>query len=179
MRLIDNCPICSLHKRKHAPQVSIKPSVKMTSPLERVYIDFVGPLANKIIFVLVDAFSKWPEAMVMDTTTAEYTIHVLEEIFSRIGMPREIVSDNVPQFISKTFADSLQGEGIIHTRSPPYHPSTNGTADGFVQTLKGSIGNSRGDKLRWRIPNFFKPYRNSEHYTTKRSPAELLMGWNI
>ncbi|KII67125.1 Transposon Tf2-9 polyprotein [Thelohanellus kitauei] len=179
MRLIENCPICSLHKRKQPPQVSIKPWVKMTSPLERVYIDFVGPLANKMIFVLVDDFSKWPEAMVMDTTTAEDTIQVLDEIFSRIGVPREIVSDNGPQFISKTFSDYLQGEGIIHTRSPPYHPSTNGTAERFVQTLKGSIGNCRGDKLRWQVSKFLKSYRNSEHCTTKRSPAELLIGRKI
>ncbi|KII64613.1 Transposon Tf2-6 polyprotein [Thelohanellus kitauei] len=175
MRLIENCPICSLHKRKQPPQVSIKPWVKMTSPLERVYIDFVGPLANKMIFVLVDDFSKWPEAMVMDTTTAEDTIQVLDEIFSRIGVPREIVSDNGPQFISKTFSDYLQGEGIIHTRSPPYHPSTNGTAERFVQTLKGSIGNCRGDKLRWQVSKFLKSYRNSEHCTTNRSPTELLI----
>ena len=55
---------------------------------------------GRMILVAVDAHSKWPEATVMTSTTA---ISVLREMFARNGIPKQLVSDNSPQFCSEEF----------------------------------------------------------------------------
>ena len=44
---------------------------------------------------MVDAHSKWPEAIgPMKTTTADSTINAMRNIFARYGLPTQVVSDN-------------------------------------------------------------------------------------
>ena len=93
------------------------------------------------------------------------------------GLPEQIVSDNGPQFVSEDFAVFLKINGIKHTRSAPYHPSTNGLAERFVQSmkqaLKASVGN--GLSLSQRLCNFLLMYRSSPHSTTGVSPSSLFL----
>ena len=58
-----------------------------SSPWERVHIDFAGPFLDRMLFVLVDAHSKWPEIVGMKTTTSTKTIEVLRSIFLRNEIP--------------------------------------------------------------------------------------------
>lgn len=44
------------------------------SPKAAIHIDFAGPFEGRMFFVVVDAHSKWPEVIVMDSTTSEKTI---------------------------------------------------------------------------------------------------------
>jgi len=83
--------------------------------------------------IVVDIHSKWPEVM---TTTADKTIVELRKIFSTHGLPEQIVSDVFGQFIREN--------GIKHIRPAPYHPSTNGEAERFVQTFKNAAKNDTG-----------------------------------
>ena len=46
------------------------------------------------------------------------------------------MSDNGPQFVSAEFEKFMKENGVKHFRSAPYHPSTNGLAERFVQSLK-------------------------------------------
>jgi len=60
------------------------------------HIDFAGPVAGKMILVVVDARSKWIETYPMATATASTTIQQLR-LFAKFGIPQSIVSDNSPQ----------------------------------------------------------------------------------
>lgn len=42
-----------------------------------------------------------------------YSIRKLREIFARIGLPKMVLSDNGPQFISQKFADFYR-EKVLH-----------------------------------------------------------------
>uniref|UniRef100_A0A183CN58 RNA-directed DNA polymerase n=1 Tax=Globodera pallida TaxID=36090 RepID=A0A183CN58_GLOPA len=75
--------------------------------------------------ILVDALSKWPEIMQMNSTTAFSTAEALNQVFHRYGFPRELVSDNGPPFSSFEFATFCRQKGIKHTFSPPYQPHCN------------------------------------------------------
>lgn len=79
----------------------------------------------------------------MDSTTTSKTIQVLRGLFSRYGVPNVIVSDNGPQFCAEEFSFFLKANGVQHIRSAPYHPSSNGQAERFVQTLKHALKASR------------------------------------
>ena len=50
-------------------------------------MDFAGPVAGRMLFIAVDAHSKWPEVCVMNSTTAGRTVAVLREMFARNGIP--------------------------------------------------------------------------------------------
>lgn len=81
------------------PQVIIEPFEKWAN-------DFVGPinptsLNKKHILVCTDFITKWVEAKVVSFATKKVVVDFLFiEIFTRFGVPREIVSSNKPQFIS-------------------------------------------------------------------------------
>ena len=57
------------------------------------------------------------------------------------------MSDNGPQFISAEF---VKENGVKHVRSAPYHPSTNGLAERFVQSFKQAlkVGERKGVPIK-------------------------------
>jgi transposase InsO family protein len=75
----------------------------------------------------------------MKSITATKTINIMTQVFARNGVPSQIVSDNGPTFISKEFIEFMSSNGIKHTKSAPYHPTTNGLAERFIQTFKQSM----------------------------------------
>ena len=149
--------ICeSFQATKNLPaKAPLYPWAWPTSPWERVHIDFAGPLLGKMFLIVVDAHSKWPEIAIMTTTTTK-TITALREIFSRNGIPRQIVSDNGPQFMSGEFSQFMSANGIEHIRSSPYHQASNGAAERLVQTLKRALkaGHHSGMPLKQSLSAF-------------------------
>ncbi|XP_073133296.1 uncharacterized protein [Henckelia pumila] len=94
-------------------------------------IDFMGPFPLSFgftyILVAVDYVSKWIEAIACRTNDHKVVIKFLKEnIFSRFGIPRAIISDGGSHFINKSFSSLLRKYGITHKVSTPYHPQTNG-----------------------------------------------------
>ena len=87
-----------------------------SQPWQRIHIDFAGPIQGKMMLVVVDAHSKWPELATMTSTTAPATIRVLREMFATYGLPQQLVSDNGPQFTSTEFADFLEQNGSSISR---------------------------------------------------------------
>lgn len=145
-------------------------------PWQCIHVDFAGPFEDRMFLVAVDAHSKWPEVCIMRSTTAEKTIEKLGEKFSRFSFPEQLVSDNGPQFISQEFGRFLEANGVQHIRSATYHPSTNGLAERFVQSMKNILKASQGEgSLHQRLNNFLLSYRNVSHSTTKATPSTPLM----
>lgn len=108
-----------------------------------------------MFLVVVDAHSKWPEVTVMKSTSAERTIEELWSIFSRFGLPTQLVTHNGPQLVSEEFRSVMEANGIQHIRSTPYHPATNGLAERFVQTMKQALKSSQGNySLNRRLNTF-------------------------
>ena len=102
---------------------------------------------------------------------------ILRNLFSRFGLPLQIVSENGPQFTSTEFEKFMKRYGIKHIRTAPFHPSSNGAAERVVGVLKNAIKASRGS---FDIRNFLLASRTKfstcQHSTTVRSPAELMFG---
>ena len=46
--------------------------------MERIHLDFTGTVEGNTLLIVMDAFSKWPEVVLMKDTTAESTIEELE-----------------------------------------------------------------------------------------------------
>ena len=88
--------------------------------------------------VIINAYSKWLDVQLMNSITSETTIHVAKykDIFATHGLPQKIVKDNGTSFTSSTFKAFLEQNELKHIYSDPYHPSSNGLAEGAVQTFK-------------------------------------------
>ena len=144
-------------------------------PWSRLHIDHAGPFLGHTFLIVVDAHSKWINASIVHSTSAETTIKVLGRLFATHGIPSQIVSDNGPGFASKEFRDFLEVNGIRQTLVPPYHPASNGLAERAVQTVKNGISKLSGS-MEDRLNRFLFRYRVTPQATTGFSPAELLMG---
>jgi hypothetical protein len=117
----------------------------------------------------------------MKTTTSTKTIDILRSIFSRNGIPAQIVSDNGSQFSSDEFATFMKRNGIKHFKSAPYHPVTNGLAERFIQAFKNSMRAMKDESgdINQKIANFLLADRNTPYSTTNETPPKLFLGRNL
>lgn len=97
------------------------------------------PTTVAYYLVVVDSSTKWPEILQTRSPTSSTTIFFLRECFARFGIPTVIVTDNGSQFVSAEFRKFCEELGIVHFRTAPYHPQSNGQAERFVDTLKRSL----------------------------------------
>ena len=111
--LAKSCHRCQANQSN--PTVApLHPWIWPDAPWKRVHVDLAGPFLGHMFFVAVDAHSKWPEVEVMSTTTSGKTIEVLRSMFTRHGLPEQLVSDNGPQFTATEFEQFLKGNRIKH-----------------------------------------------------------------
>jgi hypothetical protein len=173
--LVRQCRTCQ--QVKQVPAVSpLTPFLWPGNPWQHVHVDYAEKDGFNFL-VVIDSYSKWPEIFRMNSTTTTATIAVLRQLFSRYGLPLQLVSDNGPQFASRQFEEFLRCNGVKHVKVSPYHPASNGAAERMVQSFKHSWIASRNDKLSadQRITNFLLMYRSTPHATTGRTPARLFM----
>ena len=136
-----------------------------------------GPFLGNTFLIVVNAHSKWPEVIELTSTTASKTITELRKLFSAYGLPEELVSDSLWQK-NGTF---LKLNGIRHIRCSPYHPSSNGAAERFVQTFKQAMkaGATGTPLLSQRLSSFLLTYRATPHATTNTPPSQLFIGRHL
>ena len=95
-----------------------------------------------------------------------------------MGIPNQIVTDNGPQFTASEFEQFCKNNGINHTLTAPYHPSSNGEAERFVQTFKQTMQKEKGD-VQLSLSKFLLRYRTTPHSATGKSPAQQIFGRQI
>ena len=125
------------------------------APFEKWGLDFVGPIApptrygrKRYILVATDYATKWAEAAATKTDDAATVAKFLyENIISRYGCPKELVSDRGTHFLNKTIAELTTRFLIKHRKTSPYHPRANGQTEKtngilcgiFTKTIAGSL----------------------------------------
>ena len=117
----------------------------------------------------------------MKSTTSGRTVQELRLLFARWSLPRQLVSDNGPQFTCDVFEQFCASNGIPRIRTAPYHPSSNGLAERFVQTFKLTMKAMEMEKgnTNWKLTNILHGYRSTPQATTGQSPSQLMFGWKI
>ena len=103
----------------------------------------------------------------------------MNQVFSFVGVPRKILTDQGTNFESTLFKDLCQALGIDKVRTSPYHPSGNGMLERFHRTLNSMLGKvvkeSQRDWDAW-LPQVMSAYRASQHSATGYSPNFLIFG---
>ncbi|XP_062704544.1 uncharacterized protein K02A2.6-like [Aedes albopictus] len=172
----DCCECASVRKNP----VSVAPHCweQATEPFQRIHVDFAGPFLGMYFFVIVDAFSKWPEVKIIRDMTTDTTIDRLREYFVTYGVPSVIVSDRGVQFTSDQFREFVRRNNIMHKMGAPYHPATNGQAERFVQTFKEKLKALKCERkdVQFELYKILMAYRRTVHPVTGKSPSMLVYG---
>ena len=173
-QMVKTCHVCQ--ESRPAPAAApLHPWEWPQQPWSRLHLDFAGPFLGHMFLVLVDAHSKWLDVHLMNSITSSKTIETLRSVFATHGLPHKVVTDNGPSFTSEEFNTFLSKNGITHTTTAPYHPSSNGLAERAVQTFKSGLKHTPGASIQERLSKFLFKYRITPHTTTGIPPAELLM----
>lgn len=86
-----------------------------------------------MFLVVMDAYSRWPNIIHMQTSTASKTIEALRNLFASYGLPKEVVTENGTQCTSGEFESFLKLNAVKHNKTPAYHPASNGLAERLVK----------------------------------------------
>ena len=99
------CGSCQKNARRGRQRVPLVPLPVMEVPFERVAMDIVGPLPRSLsgyryILVVCDYATRYPEAFPLRLMDAASIAEELVHLFSRVGIPREILTDQGTNFTS-------------------------------------------------------------------------------
>jgi hypothetical protein len=79
----------------------------------------------RFLFVTIDTFIKWMEAMSLVNITQEVAIKFLQSIIYKFGVPRWVLTDNGTQFKEAKIIRCCTDFDIHYQPSPTVHPQTN------------------------------------------------------
>ena len=80
---------------------------------------------------MVDYATRYPEAVTLKSIETESIAEALVEIFSRVGVPSELLSGRGTQFTSELMGETSRLQGVRQLHSTPYHPQANGLVERF------------------------------------------------
>ncbi|XP_046397971.1 uncharacterized protein K02A2.6-like [Ischnura elegans] len=173
--MIKSCESCALAQNS-PPKAKVMSWDIPKKPWSRVHVDFAGPFHGHTLFILIDATSKWVEvAFTKGSFSSSTVICQLKRWFSTHGLPDLVVSDNGPAFTSEQFKIYLEGNGISHYLTPPYHPASNGQVERTVQTIKRLLRKLPSKDWVEELPNILLMLRSTPN-DMGRAPSEILMG---
>ena len=182
VRSCDTCQKCSKVQKK----VPMVPRKVLTEPFESMGVDIVGPFPKgkggcRFLLTCICLASKWPEAIPLKTITARAVSAGLMDIFSRTGIPLELLSDQGAQFIGKVTSQLCKSLRIEKLKTTPYHPETNGTVERLHGTLGSMLSKAASQGLDWvgQIPFALFALRAAPNRETGFSPFELAFGRRV
>lgn len=177
---MESCLVCQVMDTSS----QVQPNLSTPLP-ERAWeflaMDFFGPIpTGQELCVLIDEYSRYPIVFDVPTTASATLLPKLEEVFSTMGIPVEMKTDNGPPFNGSAFEEFCESFGIVHRPITPEHAQANGLAEGFMKNLARVIKTAEIERKHWKeaLVTFLRAYRSTPHSSTGVAPSQLLFGAN-
>ncbi|XP_037518104.1 uncharacterized protein LOC119394875 [Rhipicephalus sanguineus] len=185
-RFVKSCDMCERTVPKHlVGRVDLSNMPIIETPFHRVAIDLIGPFTptfekgNRYVLTMVDLATHYPDAVALPSIETERVAEALLEMFARVGVPREIVSDRGKSFASGLIQELRRLLSGRQLPTMPYHSMVNGLVENFNGTLKQMIRRMCQECPkqwdRYLTPLLFA-YREVPQTSLGFSPFDLLYG---
>ena len=86
--------------------------------------------------VVIDIFSHFPVVSQLHGESMKLVLNALKDVFSDLGIPEVIISDNGPCYKSKEFHTFCAKFDIVHQTRASYNHQANSVAQHAIQTIK-------------------------------------------
>lgn len=174
--------------RGRVPRAKLGRMPIIEEPFRRVAVDLVGPLeprasdGSRYILTVVDYATRYPEAVALKSCDTVSVAEALLAVFSRVGIPREILSDKGSQFTSEMMREFHRLLSVKSLTTTPYHAMCNGLVERFNGVLKKMLKRMCTEQPKeW--PRFLNPllfaYREVPQSSTTFAPFELIYGHTV
>ena len=141
-----SCDVCQKTVNKGSvPKVPLQKMPLIDMPFKRVVIDLIGPInppseaGHRYILTLEDYATRYPKEVSLKNIDTETVAEAVVDIFSRLGIPEEILSDLGTQFVSDCMKEVSRLLSIRQLTTTPYQPMCNGMTEKFNGTLKTTL----------------------------------------
>lgn len=185
---ITNCEVCKT--TKHTTKITRPPMGNFT-PVERIfqwlYIDFIGPLPRSRnghigILVVLDKLSKFTFLFPVRNFKTASVIKLLQEnVFSLVGVPEVIHSDNGSQFRAGEFQSFLTKLGVKQVFTAIYSPQSN-SSERVNRSINAALrAYIKKDQKDWdlHLSEINSALRSMYHQSIGCSPYLAVFGQNM
>jgi transposase InsO family protein len=190
------CDVCQrVGKPSRRDEMPLAPQLTLQA-FEKWAIDFVGPInpprkctRARYIITATKYLTRWAEARaVKDCSETTIVCFIFDDIISRFGCPKILMSDQGTHFINKTVESLTEEFTVHHQKSTMYHPQENGTVEAFNKILETTLTKIccvNKDDWDLRVPVVLWAYRTTCKKLTMQTPFKLVYGlevlfqWNI
>lgn len=195
---IRTCETCARTKpARHLPHGPLKPLAIAEKPWASISMDFIVKLPASYrlepgsstrcrydsILVIVDRLTKYAYFLpcTENISAEDLATLYISEIYSKHGLPVDIVSDRGPQFRSNFWTRLLQKTGTKSSMSTAYHPQSDGQTERVNQCLEQYLRvfvNYEQDDWVNHLPLAQFSYNNASHSSTGTSPFYANYGYH-
>jgi transposase InsO family protein len=137
----------------------------------------------RFLFVAIDTFTKWIEAMSVVNITQEAAVKFLQSIIYRFSVPKWVLTDNGTQFKGVKFVRCYVDFGIHHQPSSAAHHQMNGQVERanrlILQWMKTRMFHDleeRGRNWYKELPSVLWALRTNINSATRDTPFNLVYG---
>ena len=172
---IETCHECQIHTRSPI-KVPLSSTPIPDHPWDSVSLDLFGPLPDKShILVSRCNLSRFPDAKVVRSTSAQHVLPALGATYNNFGNPLEHKADNGPPFNSQEFKDFSTARGISVKHSYPYHPQGK-EAECFMRPLGKAVevALDTNKPVQEAVDDLLIDYRSTPHPATGLTPGDML-----
>ena len=141
----DSCEPCQLQSRVLATDRTPIDSIDRPElPGQHLMMDCVGPIEppsskqHKQLLVISDVCTSWPFIYPIKDLKAQTVCDCLCDVFSFMGVPSVISSDNGTNFVSQLTKCLLEKVGCKPRYATPGHPSCHGKVERLNGTIKSN-----------------------------------------
>lgn len=148
-------------------------------------MDFISGLPNSqgkdTIWVILDRMSKYAHFIALSHPYSAMSLAqiFLDQFYRLHGLPKSIVSDRDPIFLSTFWKELFKLQGVKLHYSTTYHPQSDGQTEVVNRCLKQYLRCMTGERpkewAKW-IPLAKWWYNTSYHSSIKASPFEVVYG---
>lgn len=185
-KLVSECDTCQRnHHETILPPGLLQPNAIPDSAWMDISMDFVEGLPKSngmsVILVVVDRFTKYGHFLPLAHPYSASTVaqEFIQGIFKLHGLPRSIISDRDPVFLSNFWEAFFKAQGTKLNKSTAYHPQSDGQTESLNKVLEQYLRCVIGDKpTSWltALPWAEWWYNTTYHSAIQMTPFEALYG---